>query len=56
LIRFIPGVIGALAAYIALFFVGWLNNGWVHVAVFFGVYVIVTVAIDKGMSTYRNKA
>ncbi|MDH4049717.1 MAG: DUF4407 domain-containing protein [Gammaproteobacteria bacterium] len=54
MMRFIPGFIGALTAYVALFFVGWLNNGWVHVAIFFGVYLFVTIAVDRGMSGYRK--
>lgn len=56
MIRFVPGLIGALAAYAALVLIGWLGNGWVRVAVFFGVYLFVTVAADRAMSRYRRQA
>ena len=54
LIRFVPGLIAALAAYVALWFIGWMNYGWIHAAIFFGVYLFVAIAVDKGMSSYRK--
>ena len=52
MIRFLPGIAGAVAAYVALIFTLWLESAWIHAVVFFGVYVVVTFAIDKAMKQY----
>jgi hypothetical protein len=54
MIRFLPGLTGAFAAYIVLFLVRWINSGWVHATVFFVVYLVVAIATDKAMATYRR--
>lgn len=54
MIRFIPGLIGALASYVALVLIDWINNGWIHTVIFFGVYLLVTVVVDKAMTRYRQ--
>jgi len=56
MIRFVPGLIGAAAAYLALVLIGWLGSGWVRAAIFFGVYLFVTVAVDRAMSSYRRQS
>lgn len=56
MIRFVPGLIGALAAYVALVLIGWLDNGWIRATIFFGVYLLVTVAAERAMSSYRRQA
>jgi hypothetical protein len=55
-IRFIPGLVGALAAYVAMALIDWIDSGWFHTAVFFGIYLFVTIAIDRAMSGYRKPA
>ncbi len=55
MIRFVPGLIGALASYIALVLIDWINNGWLHMVIFFGVYLVVTVVVDKAMTRYRQR-
>jgi hypothetical protein len=56
MIRFVPGLIGALASYVAMVLIDWINNGWIHTVIFFGVYLFVTVAVDKAMTRYRQNA
>ncbi len=57
-IRYLPGLIGAIAAFVALklliFFVHTTLE--FEALVFFGVYVVVTVLADKAMAGYRAKA
>ncbi|MGH8223657.1 MAG: hypothetical protein ACREQZ_11855 [Woeseiaceae bacterium] len=52
MIRFLPGVVGALAAYFAVLFTGWLQTGWLHAFIFFAVYLFVAVAVDRAMKQY----
>ena len=52
MIRFVPGVVGALAAYLAVLFTGWLQSGWLHAFIFFAVYLFVAVAVDRAMKQY----
>ncbi|MCI0516984.1 MAG: hypothetical protein L0Y45_04035 [Woeseiaceae bacterium] len=55
MIRFVPGLAGAALAYVALVLIRWIDNGWVHAALFFAVYLFVAVAVDKAMTGYgRN--
>ena len=54
MIRFVPGLAAAVLAYIALLMIRWLDNGWIHAALFFAVYLFVAIAVDKAMSSYRR--
>ena len=54
MMRFVPGLIGALASYVAMVLIDWINNGWIQTVVFFGVYLFVTIAVDKAMTRYRQ--
>lgn len=54
MIRFVPGLAGAMLAYIALLMIQWLDNGWIHAVLFFAVYLFVAIGVDKAMSHYRR--
>jgi predicted PurR-regulated permease PerM len=54
MMRFVPGLAGAVLAYIALLMIQWLDNGWIHATLFFAVYLFVAVGVDKAMSSYRR--
>jgi len=56
MMKYVPGVIGAVAAYGALMFINWIQTSWVHAAIFFGVYLFVTLGVDKAMTQYGNSA
>ena len=54
LIRYVPGLIGAIVAFAALkfaIFLGAAQIGW-QMLVFFLVYILVTVAADRAMTAY----
>ena len=58
LMRYVPGLIGAIIAFAALkfaIFLGVTQNGW-QILVFFVVYIIVTVAADRAMIAYGTPA
>lgn len=58
LIRYIPGLIGAITAFAALkfaIFLGATPIGW-QILVFFLVYIIVVVAADRAMTAYGRSA
>ena len=54
MLRFVPGIIGAVAAMIAFWSLGVFDFSWRALA-FFVVYIVVTVAVDTGMSRYGRK-
>lgn len=55
MMRFVPGLAGAVATYVTLVFTNWIQSGWVRAAIFFGVYLFVTLAVDKAMTQYGKK-
>lgn len=54
MIRFFPGLTGAIAAYVLLLFIRWIDSGWLRATLFIAAYLVVTIATDKAMSTYRR--
>ena len=57
-IRYLPGLIGAVAAFVTLkllILLGFTSLGAETLA-FFVVYLVVTVLADKAMRAYRNTA
>jgi len=54
LLRYIPGLIGALAAMIAFRLLGMLDFS-VRILIFFAVYLVVTILVDKAMTRYGKK-
>jgi hypothetical protein len=58
LIRYVPGLIGAIVAFAALkfaIFLGAIQIGW-QILVFFMVYIIVAVTAERAMIAYGRSA
>ena len=58
LIRYVPGLIGAIIAFAALkfaIFLGATQTGW-QMLVFFLTYIIVAIAVDRAMIAYGTPA
>ena len=55
LIRFLPGVVGALSAYVVLKLIGWAASLSIELLAFAGTYLVVTVAIDLGLRRYGKE-
>ena len=58
LMRYVPGLIGAIIAFGALkfaIFLGVTQNGW-QMLVFFLAYILVAVAADRAMTAYGRSA
>ena len=55
MLKYVPGLVGAIAAYFALIFIDWIKTGWLHALIFFGVYLFVHLALDKAMTGYGGK-
>jgi membrane protein implicated in regulation of membrane protease activity len=53
MLRYIPGLIGALAAMVAFRLLGMLDFS-VRILIFFAVYLLVTILVDKAMSRYGS--
>lgn len=56
MIRFVPGLAGAVLAYVVLLLIQWMDNGWIRATLFFAVYLFVAVAVDKAMTSYRRNS
>ena len=54
MLRYIPGLIGALAAMVAFRLLGMLDFS-VRILIFFAVYLLVTILVDKAMTRYGKK-
>jgi multidrug efflux pump subunit AcrB len=54
MLTYIPGLIGALAAMIAFRLLGMLDFS-VRILIFFAVYLLVTILVDKAMTRYGKK-
>jgi hypothetical protein len=53
-IKFVPGLIAAIAAFIVLKLTAWIGSLWFQVLVFFGVYICVAVLVEIGMRRYSQ--
>jgi len=54
MLRYVSGLIGALAAMIAFRLLGMLDFS-VRILIFFAVYLLVTILVDKAMTRYGKK-
>lgn len=54
-IKFVPGLIAAIAAFIVLKLTAWIGSLWFQVLVFFGVYIFVAISVEIGMRRYSQK-
>ncbi len=51
MIKYLPGLTGAIAAFIALLFLGWLELSLRGLA-FLAIYLVVTISLDKALTRY----
>ena len=58
LMRYLPGLLAAIVAFAALrfaIFLGATQMGW-QILVFFVVYIVMAVAVDRAMIAYGRSA
>jgi hypothetical protein len=55
LIKFVPGFIAALIAFVVLKLVSLVGSLWLQILVFFGVYLVVAVFAEIAMTRYGQK-
>ena len=55
MLRYIAGLVGAVAAMLAFRLLSMLDFS-IRVLIFFVVYLVVTIAVDKAMARYGNKS
>ena len=56
MMKHVPGIVGAIAAYGTLMFINWIQSSGVHALIFFGVYLFVTLGVDKAMTQYGKSS
>ncbi len=54
MLRYIPGLVGAVAAMVAFRLLGMLDFS-LRILIFFAVYLAVTIFVDKAMARYGKK-
>jgi len=54
-IKFVPGFIAAIVAFIVLKLVALVGSLWLQIVVFCGVYLIVAVFAEIAMARYGQK-
>lgn len=54
MLRYIPGLLGAVAAMVAFRLLGMLDFS-LRILIFLAVYLVVTIFVDKAMARYGNK-
>lgn len=54
MLRYIAGLVGAVAAMIAFRFLGMLDFS-LRILIFFAVYLVVTIFVDKALARYGKK-
>ena len=52
MIKFVPGLIAAIAAFIILKLFGWVGSLSTQILLFFGTYVVVVFIADAAMKRY----
>jgi len=53
MVRFIPGFVAAVAAYVVLKLLGWAGGSLsFEILLFFGTYAAVTLIVDTAMKKY----
>jgi hypothetical protein len=52
MIKFVPGLIAAIAAFIILKLFGWVGSLSTQIQLFFGTYVVVVFLVDAAMKRY----
>ncbi len=55
MIRFIPGIIAAIAAFIAIKLLAWALSLTAQLLIFFGVYIVVMLAVDAALKNYSKQ-
>jgi hypothetical protein len=54
-IRFVPGFIAAIFAFVALKLIALVGSLWFQMLVFFGVYLFVAIFAEIAMKRYGQK-
>lgn len=55
MIKFIPGLIGAITAFIGLPFISWFNSWGLEFVAYIAAYLFVTVSLDTALIRYQGK-
>ena len=56
ILKYIPGVLGAIAGFITLLFVRWFDNWSFEFAAFIAAYLFVAISLDQALVRYGSKA
>ena len=52
MIKFVPGLVAAIAAFIILQLFGWIGSLSTQILLFFGTYGVIVFVVDAAMKRY----
>ena len=55
MVRFIPGLVAAIASFIAIKLLAWALSLTMQLIIFFGVYIIVMLIVDAALKNYSKQ-
>ena len=57
MIKYVPGAVAAIASFVILKVVGLFlpNTLWLEIVIFFGAYIVLTVAVERALRRYGTK-
>ncbi len=55
MLKYVPGIIGATAAMTVFRFLSMIDPLWLRFVIFGGVYVAVTILVDKWLANYGRE-
>lgn len=55
MLRFVPGLLGAIAAFVVLKLLSWVGSLSLELLVFLGTYAAVAVSVDTALKRYGRR-
>lgn len=55
MLRFVPGLLGAVAAFVVLRLLSWVGSLTFELLVFLGTYAAVAVSVDAALKRYGSR-
>ncbi len=55
MVKYLPGLFGAIAGFVLLRFIGWLNSWMLEFSAFLAAYLFVAISLEAALVRYKGK-
>lgn len=55
MVKYLPGLFGAIAGFVLLQFIGWFNSWVLEFAAFLAAYLFVAISLEAALVRYKGK-